>query len=143
MSSLLAGPAPVGIKDEKDAGRALESLLVKQLLQSAGTFKGTGAAGSSLHADLFAEAIAEAVTAQGGFGVGEVVAKSMTHGQAAPEPASGDTSLTLSQTTGTAGISLRSGGGEGLAMPGGVTAPSPGAADPVTALKVYRRRADE
>jgi hypothetical protein len=143
MSTLLAGPAPVGIKDEKDAGRALESLLVKQLLQSSGVFKGTGAAGSSLHADLFAEAIAEAVVSQGGFGVGDAVAKSVTPPRRVDQASPDVTSLTELQTPETARFYTDSGNGQALAEPGGTPAKPPLAADPATALKVYRRRADE
>jgi murein DD-endopeptidase MepM/ murein hydrolase activator NlpD len=39
----------------------LDGLVIKQLLMASGVFKGSGAAGSSLHADLFAEALADAV----------------------------------------------------------------------------------
>lgn len=143
MATLLSGPAPVGIKDEKDAGRALESLLVKQLLQSSGVFKGTGAAGSSLHGDLFAEAIAEAVVSQGGFGVGDAVARSVTP-PAGAEPAPADvTSLTDMQDPEITRLCSVSGDGQSLAKHGGTPAKPPAAADPATALKVYRRRADE
>ncbi|MEN9798015.1 MAG: hypothetical protein RL653_1711 [Pseudomonadota bacterium] len=143
MSTLLAGPAPVGIHDEKAAGRALESLLVKQLLQSSGVFKGTGAAGSSLHADLFAEAIAEAVVSQGGFGVGDAVAKSVAPPAGAERDPSDVKPLTESQATETSSLSPLKGDGQALALPGGTPAKPPVAADPATALKVYRRRADE
>jgi len=132
MSSLLAGPAPVGVKDEKDAGRALESLLVKQLLQSSGVFKGSSAAGSGLHADLFAEAIADAVVAQGGFGVGDSVAKSMTPPESV-HPASNSEvpEFTSLHHTGVPG--------EGFAE----RSSKPSSADRSLALKVYRSRADE
>lgn len=39
----------------------LDGLVIKQLLMASGVFKGSGAAGSALHADLFAEALADAV----------------------------------------------------------------------------------
>jgi Rod binding domain-containing protein len=132
MSSLLAGPAPTAVKDPKDAGRALESLLVKQLLHSSGMFKGSGAAGSSLHADLFAEAIAEAVVAQGGFGVGDAVAKSLT-------PGAGVTSPPTPGDRGHAAL-------EGLMIPaaeGSAHGAELQPADRSQALKVYRSRADE
>jgi hypothetical protein len=132
MSSLLAGPSPVGVKDEKDAGRALESLLVKQLLQTSGVFKGSGAAGSALHGDLFAEAIAEAVVAQGGFGVGDSVAKSLTSQDGVtspPPPEVPDVTSFLSAER----------PGEGIAK----RPLEPSSADRSVALKVYRSRADE
>lgn len=43
----------------------LDALMIKQLLQSSGVFKGSDAAGSSLHADMFAEALADAVAQSG------------------------------------------------------------------------------
>lgn len=132
MSSLLAGPSPVGVKDEKDAGRALESLLVKQLLQTSGVFKGSGAAGSALHGDLFAEAIAEAVVAQGGFGVGDSVAKSLTHKE-------GVTSPTTPEVPEFTSLQPAEAPGEGFAK----RPLQPSSADRSLALKVYRSRADE
>lgn len=50
---------------EKDATRQLDALLIKQLLQASGVFKGSEAAGGSLHADLFAEALADAIAGSG------------------------------------------------------------------------------
>lgn len=52
-----------------DRGAQLESFIVKQLLTASGAFKGSSAAGGSLTADMFADAIAEAVSASGGFGI--------------------------------------------------------------------------
>ena len=43
----------------------LDGLVIKQLLLASGVFKGSSAAGSSLHADLFAEALADAVAGGG------------------------------------------------------------------------------
>lgn len=132
MSSLLSGPAPTGVKDQKDAGRALESLLVKQLLQSSGMFRGSGAAGSSLHADLFAEAIADAVVAQGGFGVGDSVANSLT-------PEAGVKSPSTSEMPEITSLRDMEVPGEGIAK----RSLQPSHADRNLALKVYRSRADE
>lgn len=63
----------------------LESFIVKQLLTASGAFKGSSAAGGSLTADLFADAIAEAVASSGGLGLSTAV----EHGaaQTAPTPA--------------------------------------------------------
>ena len=132
MSSLLAGPAPVGVKDEKDAGRALQSMLVKQLLQSSGAFKGSGAAGSNLHADLFAEAIAEAVVSQGGFGVGDAVAKSLT-------PRAGVTPPPIPEVPEFTSLHPAQVPGEAIAKHPRESSD----ADRRLALKVYRSRADE
>ena len=44
------------------AQRQLDALVVKQMLQASGAFKPSASAGASLHADLFVEALAEAVS---------------------------------------------------------------------------------
>lgn len=51
------------------AARELESLVVKQVLAASGAFKGSEAAGSSVWSDLLTEAVASAVTGQGGLGL--------------------------------------------------------------------------
>ncbi len=66
--SSIAGPDS-GPKDAKEASRQLEALVLKQLLMASGTFKGSDVAGSSIRADLFAEALADAVTKAGGIGL--------------------------------------------------------------------------
>jgi murein DD-endopeptidase MepM/ murein hydrolase activator NlpD len=58
-------------KDAREASRQLEAMLLKQLLMSSGAFKGSDAAGGSLHADLFADALAEAVAHSGGLGLAD------------------------------------------------------------------------
>jgi murein DD-endopeptidase MepM/ murein hydrolase activator NlpD len=68
MFSSIAGPE-ARPKDAQDASRQLEALVLKQLLMASGTFKGTDLAGSSIRADLFAEALADAVTKAGGLGL--------------------------------------------------------------------------
>ena len=92
--SLLSGPStarPDAHAGEK-AAKDLESLIVKQLLQASGAFKGSEVAGSGLHADLFAEAIADAVAQSGGLGLADQLAPTLqgTASQApkAPSPES-------------------------------------------------------
>lgn len=51
------------------AARELEALVVKQVLSASGAFKGSEAAGSSVWSDLLTEAVASAVTGQGGLGL--------------------------------------------------------------------------
>jgi murein DD-endopeptidase MepM/ murein hydrolase activator NlpD len=65
------------IRDLTEASRALESTLVKQLLESSGAFKGSGVAGSQIHAQMFMEVLAEAVTKSGGFGLATMLEKSL------------------------------------------------------------------
>jgi murein DD-endopeptidase MepM/ murein hydrolase activator NlpD len=66
------------IKDLGEASRALESTLVKQLLQSSRAFRGTQSAGSQLHAEMFMEVLADAVTKGDGLGIGRMLEKSLS-----------------------------------------------------------------
>jgi murein DD-endopeptidase MepM/ murein hydrolase activator NlpD len=81
------------IRDAADAARALEATLVKQLVASSGAFKGNEVAGSQLHAEMFVEALADAVAQSGGFGLAKMLeqtfaAPGQDGGEApAPEPA--------------------------------------------------------
>jgi murein DD-endopeptidase MepM/ murein hydrolase activator NlpD len=65
------------VRDLPEAARALESTLVKQLLESSGAFKGNGVAGSGVHAQMFMEVLADAVTKDGGFGLAKMLEKSL------------------------------------------------------------------
>lgn len=65
------------------ASRALESLALRQLLAASGVFHGSETAGSGLRADLFAEALADAVANAGGIGLGAQLA---TAAQGTPVP---------------------------------------------------------
>jgi murein DD-endopeptidase MepM/ murein hydrolase activator NlpD len=75
---LLDGTRPNASLDE--AAKALEAVLLRQLLSSSGAFRSTGAAGSSLHTDLFVEALAEAVADAGGVGIGRAITASLGGG---------------------------------------------------------------
>jgi murein DD-endopeptidase MepM/ murein hydrolase activator NlpD len=68
---------PGPIKDASDASRALEATLLRQLLQSSGAFKGGEMAGQQLHAEMFIEALADAVSQSGGLGLAKVLESSM------------------------------------------------------------------
>jgi len=58
------------IRDERDAARAFESLLLRQLLQASGAFRQQGGgAGAGIHADLFVDALADALAQAGGLGL--------------------------------------------------------------------------
>ncbi|MCC6335712.1 MAG: M23 family metallopeptidase [Myxococcales bacterium] len=55
----------------REAARALESLVLKQLIATSGAFKGGEAAGAHVWSDVFAEAISDAVASSGhGLGLG-------------------------------------------------------------------------
>ena len=64
-----AGPAPDA---NARAAQALDSMMLKQIFTSSGAFKGSSAAGSSLHSELFIEALSDAVAKQGGLGLGKL-----------------------------------------------------------------------
>jgi murein DD-endopeptidase MepM/ murein hydrolase activator NlpD len=66
-----------------EASRALEAMLVKQIVTSSRAFGGGDSAGSSVRADLFADTLADAVAATGGLGIAEQLARSLTPGGAA------------------------------------------------------------
>jgi murein DD-endopeptidase MepM/ murein hydrolase activator NlpD len=68
---------PGPIKDASDASRALEATLLRQLLASSGAFKGSELAGEQLHAEMFMEALADAVSQSGGLGLAKVLENSM------------------------------------------------------------------
>lgn len=75
-----------------EASRALEAMLVKQIVTSSKAFGGGDSAGSSIRADLFASTLADAVAANGGLGIADQLARSLTPGGGAamsapaPEP---------------------------------------------------------
>ena len=72
---------------KKDAAGMLESLMVKQILQASGAFKG---AGGTIHNELFVDAIADAVAKGGGLGIGKVLDAASVSGSA---PMPGPTGL--------------------------------------------------
>jgi murein DD-endopeptidase MepM/ murein hydrolase activator NlpD len=72
--------------DSQEASRQLEALVIKQLLNATGTFKGNDVAGSSVRADLFAEALADAVANAGGLGLAAQLDGSL---ESLPRPPSG------------------------------------------------------
>jgi murein DD-endopeptidase MepM/ murein hydrolase activator NlpD len=71
----------------REAARALEGLILKQLVAASGAFKGGDAAGSSIREDLFASTLAQALVNGGGMGLAAQVERSLL-GEA-PPPAPG------------------------------------------------------
>ncbi|MEW5738126.1 MAG: M23 family metallopeptidase [Myxococcota bacterium] len=75
----------------KEAARALETLVFKQLISASGVFQGGQAAGGHVWSDVFAEAIADAVTSSGaGLGLNAFPLPAAQHAA----PLAGDARLT-------------------------------------------------
>jgi murein DD-endopeptidase MepM/ murein hydrolase activator NlpD len=72
--------------DITEACHALESTLLRQLLASSGAFKGSDVAGGTVHAQMFVEALADAVAKNGGLGLSRLLEQSMNP-EGAEEPA--------------------------------------------------------
>jgi len=68
---------PNRISSPTEGYQQLETLLVKQLLEASGAFKGSGASGSDLRMGLFVEALADAVAKSGGFGLAAMLEKQL------------------------------------------------------------------
>jgi murein DD-endopeptidase MepM/ murein hydrolase activator NlpD len=66
-----------------EASRALEAMLVKQVVNSSHAFSGGDSAGSAIRADLFSTTLADAVAQSGGLGIADQLARSLTPGGAA------------------------------------------------------------
>jgi murein DD-endopeptidase MepM/ murein hydrolase activator NlpD len=67
----------------------MEAILLRQLLRSSGAYVGGEGPGASVRADLFASALADAVTQAGGLGLAETLERSLSGAAppAAPGPA--------------------------------------------------------
>ena len=65
-----------------DAARALESMLLRQIVKASGAFKGGEGAGSGVRADLFTDALADAVARSGGIGLAAQITRSLAPGTA-------------------------------------------------------------
>jgi len=78
--TLRLASAPPGADERRlgEAARALESMLLKQIVSSSGAFKGGESPGSAIRADLFASTLADAVAGSGGIGLADQVVRSLT-----------------------------------------------------------------
>jgi len=65
------------IRDATEASQALETCLLRQLIQSSGVFKGNGMAGGQVRAQMFVEALADAVEKGGGVGLARLIEDSL------------------------------------------------------------------
>jgi murein DD-endopeptidase MepM/ murein hydrolase activator NlpD len=78
--------------DVHTAARQMEAMLLQQVLKSSGAFHSSETAGSGVNADLFVDALAEAVSKGGGLGLAAMLERSLggaasTSQQAPPLPA--------------------------------------------------------
>ena len=71
------------IKSAAEGARTLESILLKQLIQSSGAFGGMSQAGGKIYGDMFCEALANAVAQGGGIGIAKLVEGTFEKGAAA------------------------------------------------------------
>jgi murein DD-endopeptidase MepM/ murein hydrolase activator NlpD len=96
----------------REASRALETLVVKQLVTASKAFTGGEGAGSAIRADMFADALADAMVKGGGIGLARQIERSVM-----PDPAGPSTTptfpLTPTLTPGGRQASLSPVGGEG------------------------------
>jgi murein DD-endopeptidase MepM/ murein hydrolase activator NlpD len=80
---------PNRISSPTEGYQQLETLLVKQLLEASGAFKGSGASGSDLRMGMFVEALADAVVKSGGFGLAAMLEKQLGSANEGAPAASG------------------------------------------------------
>ena len=85
MSPLSSTAAPAEARLH-DAARQLEAILLRQIIETSGVFKGGEGAGSSVRAGMFAEALADAVASAGGIGLASQVERSLVPGGLATPP---------------------------------------------------------
>lgn len=65
------------VRDATEACQALEATLLRQMIRGSGVFKGGAMPGGQIHADMFVDALADAVESAGGIGVATLVEKSL------------------------------------------------------------------
>jgi hypothetical protein len=65
------------IRDVTQAAQAVETCLLRQLIDTSGVFKGNGTSGSQIHAQMFVEALADAVEKGGGIGLARLIENSL------------------------------------------------------------------
>lgn len=85
MTLQVASPAVPAAPDPRlrEASRALEAMLVKQIVASSKAYGGGDSAGSAIRADLFSTTLADAVAASGGLGFADQLVRSLDPGAAA------------------------------------------------------------
>ncbi|MGC4120550.1 MAG: M23 family metallopeptidase [Myxococcales bacterium] len=87
LETLGSAPTLSNETAETRAAKAMEAMVVKQLLAASGVFKGNDTPGSSIRSDLFADALADAVAQAGGVGLSQSLVTSPATPQAGAIPA--------------------------------------------------------
>jgi murein DD-endopeptidase MepM/ murein hydrolase activator NlpD len=100
------------------AALELESLVVKQLVKASNAFTGGDGAGSAVRADMFADALADAMVKGGGIGLSAQIERSLVPGEAPalPSPAALVPASALTPRPPPQPSSLRGEGREGGAL---------------------------
>src|SRR5450631_2994678 len=81
------------IRDAAEGARTLESILLKQLIQDSGAFKGMSQAGGKIYGEMFCEALANAVSQGGGIGIAKLVEGTFEKGAGAASSAASDRNI--------------------------------------------------
>jgi murein DD-endopeptidase MepM/ murein hydrolase activator NlpD len=81
------------IRTAAEGARTLESILLKQLIQDSGAFRGMSQAGGKIYGEMFCEALANAVAQGGGVGIATLVEGSFEKGAAATQSGPGETNV--------------------------------------------------
>lgn len=80
-------PAGPGEENQRHtAAQALEGQLLRQILKASGAFKPSEVAGGGIRADMFVETLADALANAGGFGLADMIEKSLPPVPGAPAP---------------------------------------------------------
>lgn len=110
-----------------EAYQQLESILLRQMLQSSGAFKAGSTPGAQLRTDMFVETLADAVAKAGGLGIARMLQRQLEGPGAAAANASGGPHLGAPHalsTSATAGSLLRGSLPTGLHAPRTSTPPA-------------------
>lgn len=94
LGAATAAPAEDPVRK---AARGMEAILLRQMLRSSGAYGGGEGAGASVRADLFVDALADAVEKAGGLGLAETLSRAMG---AAPASAAGAPATAVTPRTG-------------------------------------------
>lgn len=88
----------------REASRALEALVVKQLITASKAFTGGEGAGSAIRADMFAETLADAMVKGGGIGLARQLERSVAPDPAGPVPTTTPTPTSTLRVTSAFGL---------------------------------------
>ncbi|ACG73735.1 Peptidase M23 [Anaeromyxobacter sp. K] len=78
--------APAADPRLREAAQALEAMLLREIVKTSGAFRGGEGAGAGVRADLFADALSDAVARSGGIGLAGEITRSLG-GPGDPAPA--------------------------------------------------------